>query len=529
MKHKLFFILLLLTTPSFALAADTVPAAVEPDQDTLLRFTINQFVVEGATLLSKAEIDAAVKPYLGKNKDFSDVQGALEAIEKAYAQRGFTAVSVVLPEQELEKGKVIFRALESKFGTITVKGNNFVSTENALHALPSVHSGSVPRSKQIARELKLANENPKRKMSVALKAGEKNEEVDATVQVTDSKPSAWKVSLDNTGSPETGRSRLELSYGNANAFNADHVAEIKYVTSPQYTDRVQVLGGNYKIPLYRAGGSLEFFGAYSNINAVIGGLTNFQGGGGLLSVRYNQNFGRWGGFDPRLSFGLDWRNFKRIELGDAPPIVLYDEITVLPVSVTYAMAGKFSRSEINLGVSLASNVPKISKGRAADFAAYDKVNLSQPEPNYKVLRGNASYTQAIAEDWQFRTTLAAQRSTDVLVQGEQMRLGGADAVRGFSEGSESGENAVVWKVEGLIPSFGGENIRARVLVFYDAGHARPALNSKVTISSAGIGLRINYDEQLSLRLDVAEILKDGNDPEQQIGKRRLHLNLNAAF
>ena len=528
MNYKLIFVLLFFIAPSFALAADAVPVAVEAEQ-VVLRFEITQYVVEGATLLTKAEINAAVKPYVGKNKDFSDVQGALEAVEEAYAKRGFTAVSVLLPEQELEKGTVTFRALESRFGAVTVKGNNFVSAENALNAVPSVHSGGVPRSKQIARELKLANENPSRQMNVVLKAGEKDNEVDAKVVVTDSKPSNWRVSLDNTGSPETGRSRLGLSYRHANVFNADHVANIQYVTSPRYPDRFKVLGGGYKIPLYQAGGSLEFFGAYSNVNAVIGGLTDFQGGGRLLSARYNQNFGRLGAFDPRLSLGLDWRNFKRIELGNSPPIVLYDEIVVLPVSVTYAISGKFSRNDISLGVSLAANVPKLRKGRAADFAAYDKVNLTQPEPNYKVLRGSASYNQLIGYDWQFRTTLAAQRSKDVLVQGEQMRLGGADAVRGFLEGSESGENAVIWKAEGYTPDFGGDKIQARILVFFDAGHARPALNYKVTIFSAGIGLRMNDDEQFSVRLDVAEILNDGNDPEQRIGKQRMHLSLNASF
>jgi hemolysin activation/secretion protein len=149
MKHKLLFISMLLGAPSFALAADAVPAAPEaPARSTpvgapllhsdpsaadqgVLRFTISQYVVEGATLLSKAEIDAAVAPYVGKNKDFSDVQLALEAVEDAYAKRGYTAVRVLLPEQELDKGTVRFRAVESRFGKVTVKGNHFVSDANA--------------------------------------------------------------------------------------------------------------------------------------------------------------------------------------------------------------------------------------------------------------------------------------------------------------------------------------------------------------------------------------------------------------
>ena len=118
MKHKLLFISLLLITPSFAQAADAVPAvpATSAADQAVLHFTINQYVVEGATLLGKTEIDAAVAPYVGKNKDFSDVERALEAVEAAYAKRGYSAVRVLLPEQELEKGTVHFRVVESHFG-----------------------------------------------------------------------------------------------------------------------------------------------------------------------------------------------------------------------------------------------------------------------------------------------------------------------------------------------------------------------------------------------------------------------------
>jgi hemolysin activation/secretion protein len=530
MKHDLILILLLLSISSLAHAVDSTPATSEADQ-AVLRFTINQYVVEGASLLSKAELGTVLAPYVGKNKDFSDVQRALEAVENAYAKRGFSAVRVLLPEQELEKGTVRFRVVESHFGKVKVMDNHFVSEANVLNAIPSVRSGGVPRSKQIARELILANENPSRQMNVVLKAGGNDDEVDANVIVTDSKPSVWTVSADNSGSQETGRSRLGLSYRNASAFNEDHVAGVQFITSPQYPDRVKVLGGNYKIPLYRYGSSVEFFGGYSNVNAVVGGLSNFQGGGLLLSTRYNHPLERIGTFDPTLSFGLDWRDFRRVELTNPPPTVLYNEIVVFPLSVTYAAQGKFSASDINFNASLSANLPVMSKGRTADFAVYDKVNVTKPEPGYKVLRYGASFSQLIGDGWQFRTALNGQWSSNVLIQGEQFRLGGADAVRGFSEGSEGGDSGARLNVEGYTPDFGKGDIRLRALVFFDAGQATSstANSAKTTISGEGVGLRANYGEQFSMRFDFAKIVKAGTDPNQPSGKQRIHLGLNAVF
>jgi hemolysin activation/secretion protein len=439
-------------------------------------------------------------------------------------------VRVLLPEQELEKGTVHFRVVETRFGKVSVKNNLFVSEANALNALPSVRASAVPRTKQISRELKLANENPARQMNVVLKAGETDDLLDANVIVTDSKPSSWGVSLDNTGSPETGRARLGFSYSHANVFNADHVAGIQYVTSPQYPSRVKVLGGSYKIPFYRHSSSLEFFGGYSNVNAIVGGLTNFQGGGKLLSTRYNLMLNRLGVFDPRLSFGLDWRDFRQIEQINPPVTVLYNEIVVMPVSISYAAQGKFARSEVGLNASLSANLPNMGKGKDADFAAYDTSATLMPDARYRVVRYGASYSRQVFGDWQFRSVLNGQWSNNVLVLGEQIRLGGADAVRGFSEGSEGGDKGARLNLEGYTPDFGKADLKMRGLVFYDAGQATSNSSSaKITISGAGIGLRAFYRERASMRLDVARIMKAGNDPTQLAGDNRIHFSLNATF
>lgn len=495
----------------------------------MLRFAIDLYIVEGASLLRQVEIDAAVLPYTGRDKDFSDVQRALEAIENAYAAHGFSAVRVLLPEQELEKGIVHFRVVESRFGHVTVVDNHFVSAENALNAVPSVRSGGVPRTKQIARELKLANENPARQMNVVLKAGEKDEEVDAKVIVTDSKPTSWGLTADNTGTPETGRTRFGISYRHANLFDKDHVASLQYLMSPERPNRLTVIGGSYKIPLYQSGDSMEFFGGYSNVNSVVGGLGNFQGGGLLFSARYNHPLSRIGMFDPRLSYGLDWRDFRRVELNSVPPTVLYNEIVVVPLSVAYTAQGKFAKSDLNFNAAFSANLPGMSKGQAADFANYDQVNLTKPNANYQVLRYGASYSQLVGDDWQVRAALNGQWSPDTLIQGEQMRLGGVDAVRGFSEGSEGGEIGMRWNLEGYTPDFGKGNLKARSLAFFDAGEVRSSSTGYSSISSAGLGLRASYAEQFMLRMDAGRIINAGSDPAQRVGDWRVNFGLSASF
>jgi len=314
-------------------------------------------------------------------------------------------------------------------------------------------------------------------------------------------------------------------------FDKDHVVGVQYVTSPQHTDRVKVFGASYKIPFYTHSSSLEFFGGYSNVNAVVGGLTNFQGGGKLLSARYNMMLQRRGVFDPRLTFGLDWRDFRRIEFG-TPPTVLYNEIVVTPVSITYMTTGKFTRSDVNLNLTALANIPSASKGKKEDFAAYDLVNLTDPNPSYKIIKYGASYAHLVGSDWQLRAALNGQHSSDVLIQGEQIRLGGADGVRGFSEGSEGGDSGLRMNVEAYSPNFGSSDLMARALVFYDMGKASsniPGSTVSTSIAGAGFGFRVNKGDRYALRVDFAKITKEGNDPQQMKGDGRVHASFNANF
>src|SRR3954468_23972926 len=101
-----------------AAACAQQPEATAP----VLRFDIQRYQVDGNTLLKPAVIERLVAPYTGKQKDFSDVQRALEALEIAYRDLGYGIVQVILPEQNIASGVVIFSVVEPHIGKVTVEG-----------------------------------------------------------------------------------------------------------------------------------------------------------------------------------------------------------------------------------------------------------------------------------------------------------------------------------------------------------------------------------------------------------------------
>ena len=235
-----------------------------------------------------------------------------------------------------------------------------------------------------------------------------------------------------------------------------------------------------------------------------------------------------GSFDPRLTAGFDWRDFKSIEQTKPTTGTVFNEIVVTPLSVAFAAQSRQERATTNFNIDLAVNVPLSSKGKKANFANYDPMDLNQPDSNFRIVHYDASHLQAITNDWQIRGALAGQWTSNTLVLGEQFRLGGMNGVRGFTEGSEAGDNGLRGSLEGYTPEMNYKAIKSRALAFFDAGKVHSGNGLKATINSIGFGLRSNW-EQVSFRLDAGRIGKAGTDPLQKSGDWRLHAAVSASF
>ena len=109
-------------------AAEAVPAASVP------RFEISSYRVDGNTLVSSDSIARAVAPLTGPQREFSDVQRAVEAIERVYVQAGYTAVKVTVPEQEIAGGTIRIRVVEAVVTSVTVVATSTSRRETSARA-----------------------------------------------------------------------------------------------------------------------------------------------------------------------------------------------------------------------------------------------------------------------------------------------------------------------------------------------------------------------------------------------------------
>jgi len=493
------------------------PAPAEAAVSGGPKFEIRKFEVDGVTLVPASRIEAEVKPFTGPNRDFSDVQKALEALEKLFLDKGYGSVQVLLPEQELDQGVVKFKVIEPKLGQVTLEGNKAYNDANIRASLPALKEGAAPNSNDIAANLRLANENPGKSTTVLLRAGSNDGEVDAVVRVAEEKITRYNFTLDNTGAGGSGVYRVGLGMQSSNVFGRDHVFAAQAITSPDernrfkgYSRDVAIFGAQYHIPIYRLGGSVDFTAGYSNVNSgVVQNIFNVSGRGTVAGLRYSQNLPKLGNVENKLIWSWDYRAYENNVTPVSGGAQIIPNITVHPMSLTYAGTYRGQTSETSAYLSYSQNLPGGNNGGSAAFEA------SRPggRPGYTLWRYGVTHLRSFAGDWQSRINVAGQYTRDLLVAGEQFGLGGANSIRGFNERQFANDYGVSANFEIYTPDIASwlrlDNAnKVRLVAFYDIGHLvrnEPLRNdtARTTAKGAGMGVRYTHGNNLSIKLDAA--------------------------
>lgn len=529
------------TAPDAATETIATPAPPEADGNTAL-VNIDRFDVRGNTLLAPMLIENMLAPFKGKDRSYADIQHALEALEGAYRDAGYSAVHVNTPEQEITGGSVIFEVIESRIGKVTLSGNEHYDNDNIRNALPALKEGVTPSARELSSNILLANENSTRQIEVVLAASETENAVDAKIKVQDSSPHKFFVTMDNTGSQSTGMYRTGVGYQHNNLFNRDQAATFNYSTSPGHVKSVTQLSVSYRMPVYTLGDSIDLIAAYSDTNAgttaTVAGPLTFSGKGYVYSGHYNYYLPRQGDYTSKIVGGFDYRQYlNNCSLGafgaaGCGPAAF--DITVHPVSLTYNGTLTKPSYVFDYAATLVRNLPGGGRGGSTDF------NNVRPSPtggagakaDYTILRLNGSLSGVLPENWQYRMAGSAQYTPSALISGESFGLVGASTVRGFIEREASSDKGYVLNAEVYTPELaswlGVQNSSLRLLGFIDhaSGRVVPLAGETATrtlASSAGVGFRFNFGKNLMAKFDLARVTHGAGN--SKTGDGRGHISL----
>lgn len=543
--------LVLAAVPTAAQALAT-PAAPETPAEVQRQFPVYAYKIVGNTVLTSAEVEDAVTPFLGPCVTEGDVEQARRALEKIYTDKGFATVAVVLPSQSIDGAVIRLEVVEQKIGRVRVAGARFYSPDKLRAAAPSLTPGKVPNLTDVQRDIVALNQQADRTVTPELAVGAAPNTIDVNLNVTDKFPLHGSVDLNNRSSVNTKALRISGSIEYDNLWQRGDTLQAGAQFAPERPKDSTVFSGSYTARIPGSLATLRLGGTYSNSDVSTLGSVNVLGKGYTVGLHLALPLTQADGFSQSVGFGFDYKSFRdKTQLALSPSDPEYirlrcdlnpgqaacqssftTPVEYVPFTAEYQAAWFGDKSSTNLGLGLVF----AARGLGSTTDEFD-LKRYLARPNFFYVRGNASTTRTFKGDFQASLRGNAQWSPDPLISNEEFSIGGVDSVRGYYESESLGDYGGSLQFELVSPSFDGlfhprpadGKKRAasptdrrfgagiqelRLHIFADGGvayihDALPGQRDHDWLASAGVGLRARVFGFFSGGLDVGFPLIDG--------------------
>jgi len=473
-------------------------------------FYIKEFQVQGVKHVQAIDVQDAVYAFMGPERTVDDVEKARVAIEKLYRDKGYQAVAVQIPAQQVKNGVVILHVDEGTVGRLRVKDSRYYSLTEIKKAAPSLAEGKVLNFNNVNRDIVALNQLPDRRVTPSLRAGTMPGTFDVDLDVKDSPPLHASLEVNNRYSPNTTQLRVNGGVSYANLWQLGHTLGFNFQVAPERLDDAKVFSGFYLIHLQETPWlSLMAQATKQDSNISTLGGSAVAGRGQTAGLHALMTLPPVGNLFHSVNVGIDYKHYDQDLL--AAKTTTSSPITYYPLSAIYSgsWTGKKSVTEFNFGPTLGlrqlgSDQPEFTArriGSSGDFLYF---------------RGDVSYTRDLPAGFQYFGKLQGQVSSEPLVDPEQFSGGGLDTARGYLEGEAAGDLALFGTVELRSPSvlswLGEKSGEWRFYGFGDAGvlgveHSQPGQTKEFDLLSVGLGSRLRFRDHFTGSVDAGVPLK----------------------
>lgn len=474
-----------------------------------VRFTVNQFQLEGVKILPEAEVQALLKAWVGRPVTFEDLQSACDAIQNLYRQKGYT-VQAILPPQKIAGGVVKIIITEAKLGKVTVdtpQGETRFGKERAAEYITYANAVGEPLNMQhLERAIVILNETPGVMVSSQLEQGQNDGEVDVRLQLTQPGMLQGRVEANNYGSRTTGANQGVFALTLNNPMGYGDSVSINGIAS----EGSQYIQGAYSLPASPNGLRLGVSGTFLNYKNVSNYAYN--GGNGdawTTGVSAAYPLVRSPGANLNGTVNYDIKSYSNKNQATNAVISAYN-INNLSAGLSGNFIDGFGYGAINSGsVALVLGHLDILSTSVANYGQYLVPN-SNPATyqyitpsNFAKVTFSANRNQEIVEDGTTTlfTAISGQFASVNLNSAEQFYLGGPYGVRAYPVAQSGGSQGGIFTLE-LRHKL---QERFTVSTFFDAGviqqyknmypnwQGSTNANNTYSLMGAGLGVRWDYE------------------------------------
>ena len=495
-----------LALPEPGRAAPIQPSAPKEGE---LRFTVKSFVLEGIGILPEAEVQLAIRSWVGVPVSFDDLQRACDAIQNFYRSKGYT-VQAILPPQKIADGVVKILITEAKLGKVEVEnpqGPTRFSKERAASYITYANPVGDPLNLDaVERAIVILNETPGVMVSSQLEPGEKEGETNLRLQLTQPDMVQGRVEANNYGSRTTGANQGVFAMNLNGPLGIGDSASVNGI----FSQGSQYLQGAISLPGSRDGLRLGLAGTYlqyKNVSnyASTGGAGDawttgvsaayplIRAQGGNLNTSLNYDIKSYNNRNTITSTTISAYNINNISAGLSGNFVDslgYGAITSGSVTAVLGHLDILATSMANYSMYA---VPGTSP------AVYQPITPS----NFSKLTFSGNRNQQLVEEGTttLYAALSGQFASTNLNSAEQFYLGGPYGVRAYPVAQSGGAQGGIFTLEVrhelqpklTLSAFFDGGVVQQYKFMYPAWQGNTNANNTYSLMGAGFGVKWDYE------------------------------------
>ncbi|MDX2113309.1 MAG: ShlB/FhaC/HecB family hemolysin secretion/activation protein [Alphaproteobacteria bacterium] len=466
-------------------------------------FILGGVVLRGLTRFSSSDLEFLYASLIGKRLQRDDIIDLSQRITDFYVQRGYPLASVTLPKQRLvDNSQLIMDVSEGRIGSIIFPAQ---TPDPARHPQFYAHiealRSETPLTKEtLDRHLLLLNDIAGHIVRVILRPSKQFPGASDMLVYTHHAPFEATLSTDNRGSrllgPWQHTARLDLN----GLLGTDEHLTLRTVNASPYAE-LSYYDLQYQRFLNTHGTQLLFSG--SHVKSIPGESLkslNVQSKASFAQLRLVQSLKRTRTHNIAVRLSSDLRNTST-DIAQAN--LTDDRIRSLRGGISLDRSGDNSASildvEYSQGISGLGSTDNGS-GRSSEFGKHGYRKLTLDATHYQPIDGSISVL----------ISSSGQLAMDSLLSSEQFAIGGPSYGSAYDPGEISGDHALAGKIELRYDTSMNDPLMDSVQLygFYDIGstwrrQTQSNEKSKLSLSSAGVGMRAEMGRHVSVNLELA--------------------------
>lgn len=500
-----------------------LPVDSEPELPTAI--VVKSFRITGSTVFRATDFDPVTAPFLNRPLTFSDLFQVRDAIGKLYIDRGYITSAAWIPPQKFQADSLEIRVIEGQVEDIRVMGLRRLRPSYVRRRL-EIATGSPLNRHRLLEALQLLQLDPLiANVSANLSAGTRPGYSLLEIRVAEANTQQRQIILDNGRSPSVGTLRRKLYGVEANLLGLGDRFSVLYTN----TQGSNALDLGYTLPINSRNGTLSF-------NYGTAASTIIEPPFSVLDIESRSNY-------YELTLRQPFTRSPTQELAFGLTLTHRDSAATLLDNLPFPAAGADSAGKTKLTAVRffqewtqrnSTAVVAVRSQFSLGLPIFDTThNAAPPDGRFFAWRGQAQWVRVLGKDTLLLLRGDVQLANRPLLPLEQFGLGGLENGRGYRQDILLSDQGVFASAELRFPLYRSPQSAhlLQLTPFAEVGTAwnRGDATAAQTLASVGLGLRWQWNDQLTVRGDWGIPLIPLQSSDRTLQEQGIYFSINYSF